>query len=110
MKNCKTVNIRAYCRIPKNVNRSMKATFFLICCILALALVGLSCAPEATLEISVTEVDNGVMIQNIGNIACLAFVSSPEGEQQFELAVGESVTVTNISQPIKVSVVSLRNS
>jgi len=84
----------------------MKATF-LICCMLALALLGLSCAPEATLEISVTEVDNGVVIENVGNVACLVFVSSPEGEQQFELAVGESVTVTNISQPIEVSAVSL---
>jgi hypothetical protein len=83
----------------------MKATF-LICCILALALVGLSCAPEATLEISVTEVDNGVMVENVGNIACLVFVSSPEGEQQFELAVGESVTVSDITKPIEVSAVS----
>jgi len=65
----------------------MKSTF-LICCILALVLVGLSCAPEDTLEISVTEIDNGVMIDNAGNIDCLVFVSSPEGEQQFELAVG----------------------
>ena len=79
----------------------MKATL-LICCILALALVGLSCAPEATLEISVTEVDNGVMIQNVGNVACIVFVTSPEGEQQFELAVGESVTVTDIARPIEV--------
>jgi len=86
----------------------MKATF-LICCILALVLVGLSCAPEATLEISVTELDNGVMIENVGNVACLVFVSSPEGEQQFELAVGENVKVTDISQPIEVSAVTLRN-
>ena len=84
----------------------MKATF-LICCIFALTLLGLSCAPEATLEISITEVDNGVMIENVGNVACLVFVSSPEGEQQFELAVGENVTVTDTSQPIEVSVVTL---
>ena len=84
----------------------MKSTF-LICCILALVLVGLSCAPEGTLEISVTEIDNGVMIENVGNVACLVFVNSPEGEQQFELAVGESVTVTNISQPIEVAGVKL---
>jgi len=83
----------------------MKATV-LICCILALVLVGLSCAPEATLELSVTEVDNGVVIENAGNIDCLVFVSSSEGEQQFELAVGESVTVTNITQPIGVSAVT----
>jgi len=83
----------------------MKTTF-LICCILALVLVGLSCAPEGTLEISVTEIDNGVMIENVGNVDCLVFVNSPEGEQQFELVVGESVTVTDLSQPIEVSAVS----
>jgi len=80
---------------------------FLICCILALVLVGLTCAPEATLEISVTEVDNGVIIQNVGNVDCLVFVSSPAGEQQFELAIGENVTVTDIIKPIEVSAVRL---
>lgn len=83
----------------------MKATF-LICCILALALLGSSCAPEARLEISVTEIDNGVMIENVGNVDCLVFVSSPESEQQFKLAVGESATVTDIAKPIEVSAVS----
>jgi hypothetical protein len=86
----------------------MKATF-LVCCIFALVLVGLSCAPEGTLEISLIEIDNGVMIENISSVACLVFVSSPEGEQQFELAVGENVTVTDISQPIDVSAVSLQD-
>lgn len=84
----------------------MKATF-LICCSLALALLGLSCAPETTLETSITEVDNGVVIENMGTVDCIAIVTSPEGEQQFELAVGKSVTVTNISQPIEVSAVTL---
>ena len=84
----------------------MRATF-LICCILALVLLGLSCAPEATLRVSVTEVDKGVMIQNVSNVACLVFVSSPESEQQFELAVGESRTVTDITKPIEVAAVSL---
>jgi hypothetical protein len=87
----------------------MKPTF-LICCILASVLVGLSCGPEATLEISVTEVDNGVVIGNTGTADCTAIVTSPEGEQQFELAVGENVTVTNISQPIEISAVSLATS
>ena len=73
---------------------------------LALALLGLSCTPETTLEISVTEADNGAIIQNVGNVACLVFVNSSEGEQQFELAVGENVTVTDISHPIEVSAVS----
>ena len=84
----------------------MKATLVILC-ILALALPCLSCSPRATLEISVTEVDDGVMIKNVGNVACLVFVNSPECEQQFELAVNESVTVTNISQPIEVSAVTL---
>ena len=82
---------------------------FLICCIAVLALMGLSCTPEATLEISVNETDSGVVIANVGNADCFVFIRSHEGEQQFELTVGESVTVTDISQPIEVSAVSLRD-
>jgi len=81
----------------------------LICCTLALALlalIGLSYTPGTSLEIFRTELDNGVIIQNVGNIPCLVFVSSPEGEQQFELAVGENVTVTDIAHPIQVSATS----
>ena len=79
----------------------------LICCILALTLSGLTCTTEATLSLSVTEVDNGVVIENTGTANCIAIVTSPEGEQQFELAVGENVTVTDISWPIEVSAVTL---
>jgi len=59
------------------------------------------------LEISVTELDNGVMIENVGNVDCTVFLTSPEGEQRFELNVGENVTVTDISQPIEVAAVGL---
>jgi len=59
------------------------------------------------LEISIAEIDNGVMIENVGNVDCTVFVTSPEGEQQFELAIGQNVTVTDISQPMEVSAVSL---
>jgi len=92
----------------------MKATF-LVCCILAVALSGLSCTPETAPLISVTEdalsvsatlIENGVMIENLSTVACIVLVSSPEGEQQFELAVGESVAVTDITEPIEVSAVS----
>ena len=69
-------------------------------------ILGLSCAPQATPEISVTELDTGVMIENVGNVDCLVFVTSPEGEQQFELAVGQDRTVIDISQPIEVSAIS----
>ena len=77
--------------------------------LVGLILLGLSCAPQATLEISVTELDNGVMIRNVGNVDCLVFVNSLEGEQQFELSAGENVTVTDISQPIEVSAVSIKS-
>ena len=79
----------------------------LISCILFLALIGLSCAPQTTLDISVTELNNGVVIENVGNVDCLVIISSPEGEQQFELTIGQNETVTGISQPIEVSAVSL---
>jgi len=81
----------------------------LICCILALvflALLGLSYTSGTSFEVSVTDIDNGVIIQNVGNVACLVFVSSPEGEQQFELAVGENVTVTDITKPIDIAATS----
>ena len=69
-------------------------------------LAGLSCAPQTTLDISVAELGNGVFIENVSDVDCLVFVNSPEGEQQFELAVGQNTTVTGISQPIEVSAVS----
>jgi len=81
----------------------------LICCILALALLallGLSYTPGISGGVSVTDIDNGVIIQNVGNVACVVFVSSPEGKQQFEVAVGRNVTVTDISHPINVSAAS----
>jgi len=81
----------------------------LICCILALALlalIGLSYTPGTSFEVSVTDIDNGVIIQNVGNVACLVFVSSPEGVQQFEVAVGKNVTITDISQPVDVAATS----
>ena len=72
----------------------------LICCILALALlalIGLSYTEGISSEVSVTGIDNGVIIQNVGNIPCLVFVNSLEGEQQFELAVGANVTLVTLS-------------
>ena len=72
----------------------------LICCILALAmlaLTGLSYIMGIPLEVSVTGIDNGVIIQNVGNIPCLVVVNSLEGEQQFKLAVGANVTLVTLS-------------
>ena len=52
-------------------------------------------------EVSVTGIDNGVIIQNVGNIPCLVIVNSLEGEQQFELAVGTNVTLVTLSHITK---------
>ena len=60
---------------------------------------------EGSLEIAVTEVEGGVLIDSLSGVACIVFVRSPEGEQEFELAAGESVTVTGITGPIEVGVV-----
>ena len=84
----------------------------LICCILTLALltlIGLSYTAYTVVissEVCVTGVDNGVMIQNVGNIPCLVFVNSVEGEQQFELAVGANVTLVTLSNITGVTYVS----
>jgi hypothetical protein len=81
----------------------------LICCILALAmlaLAGLSYTAGTSSQVSVTGIDNGVIIQNVGNNPCLVVVNSFEGEQQFELAVGADVTLvtlSNITTPFIVS-------
>ena len=48
------------------------------------------------------EVEGGIEITNTGDIPVIVFVRSPEGEQRFELDVGESVTVTGITKPIEV--------
>jgi len=91
----------------------MKATL-LICLVLA-ALLGLSCPPQAgprisvsedSLHISVTEVEGGILIKNQSGVACIIFLRSAEGEQEFELAAAESVTVTGITEPIRVSAVA----
>jgi len=74
--------------------------------ILTFALLGLLCAPGATLEISVVEVSNGIKVENVGNIACLVFVNSLEGAQRFELAIGQSIIIPDITKPIEVSAVS----
>jgi hypothetical protein len=38
-------------------------------------LLGLSCTPQTTLGISITELDNGVFIENVSNVDCLVFVT-----------------------------------
>jgi len=80
----------------------------LVCCILALvflALIGLSYTPGFAAEVSVTGIDSGVIIQNVGGTPCLVIVDSLEGEHQFEMAVGAKVTLvtlTNITTPFNI--------
>jgi hypothetical protein len=72
----------------------------LTCCVLVLvflALAGLSYVAGIPSEVSVTGIDNGVIIQNVGNHPCLVIVNSLEGEQQFKLAVGTNVTLVTLS-------------
>ena len=61
---------------------------------------------EESLAIRVTEVEGGIMIENLISVNCTVYVRSPEGEQVFELEVGEVITVTGITAPIEVVVVS----
>ena len=90
-----------------------KATI-LICLVLATSL-GLGCPPDAepritvtdeSLAIRVTEIEGGITIENLSGVDCTVYVRSPEGEQQFELAVGELITVTGITAPIEVGAVA----
>ena len=80
----------------------------LVCCILALALlalISLSYTPGFAAEVSVTGIDNGVIIQNVGGTPCVLIVNSLEGEHQFELSVGAKVTLvtlSNITTPFNV--------
>lgn len=81
-------------------------TPFLICCILILALTGLSCTAEPAWDISITETDAEIVVENTGSADCIVIVRSPDGEQRFELAVGKTATL-DIPQPVEVSAVSL---
>ena len=92
---------------------SVKVTV-LLCMVLVFSL-GAACPPDAdpritvtedSLAIRVTEVEGGIMIENLSGTASIVYVRSPEGEQQFELAVGEVVTVTGITAPIEVEAVA----
>lgn len=87
----------------------MKSTL-LICCGLGLILLSLSCTPQPqpsitihydSLSISVTEVDDRILLDNPSTVACIVVLTSPEGEQAFELAVGESVTITGTTERIE---------
>ena len=84
-------------------------------CLALVALLGSACPPDAgprvsvsedSLEISVMELEGGILIENLSGAACIIFVSSAEGEQEFQLAAGETVTVTGITAPIRVSAVA----
>lgn len=70
-------------------------------------MLSLSCAREAALEDSVSDdtisatailIEDGVMIGNVSDVDCIVFVTSPEGKQQFGLAAGESVMVTDYNK------------
>jgi len=74
--------------------------------ILVLALLVLFYATGSVLGISATELTGGVKVDNVGNIDCLVFVNSVEGNQRFELPIGQTIVVLNITKPIQVSAVT----
>ena len=43
-----------------------------------------------------------ILIENLSGVDCIVLARSPEGEQQSELAAGESVAATGITGPIEV--------
>ena len=57
---------------------------------------------DEAIRIRVVEVDGGIEITSTSESAVIVYVRSPEGEQQFELAMGESVPVTGITAPVQV--------
>ena len=86
-------------------------TALVVLCLLCMSVMGFQCPPsdgvsititDEAIVISVVEVEGGIEITNTSEVAIIVLVTSPEGEQQFELDVGESVTVTGINPPIEV--------
>jgi hypothetical protein len=66
--------------------------------------------PRGCISYFLTEIGHAVVIENTGTTGCIAAITSLEGEQRFELKVGENVTVTNISQSLEISAVNLATS
>lgn len=89
-----------------------KLTAIIVACVVVIAVVVIMVLPKLTptpdlkIGVSVAELHDGVMIGNVGDVDCIVTVTSREGEQQFELAGGESMTVTGMTQPIEVVAVS----
>jgi hypothetical protein len=73
--------------------------------ILFLALATLSCAPADTLEISVKETPEGIIIENTGDVDCIVFVTWADDQQQFDLVVGENRVIANTPKPGNISAV-----
>jgi len=71
----------------------------LVALMIGLVLAGLACAPQATLEICVIGLVNGVAIERAGNHDCLVLVGAPEGGQQSELAVATSTAGETAREP-----------
>ena len=83
-------------------------------CVLCVLVMGLQCPPgdgvsvtiiDEAVGILVVEVEGGIEIENLSGVGCTVYVRSPEGEQQFDMDVGEVITVTGITAPIQVRVV-----
>lgn len=88
----------------------MKKPVF-VCFVVLLSLVLFSCATKpATLEVFVSQSDDSIIIiQNTGDANCTIFVQWASGEQQFDLATGQSITLGGVQKPVEVSAISSRD-
>lgn len=73
--------------------------------ILLIALLAFSCAPKTGLEISVLETQKGTVITNAGNVDVTVFVTWPDEERLFDLAVGQS-RLESMPKPSAISAVT----
>jgi hypothetical protein len=63
-------------------------------------------APADTLEISVKETVDGIIIENTGDVDCIVFVTWTDHQEQFDVAVGENRVIANTPKPGNISAVS----
>lgn len=57
---------------------------------------------DETAGLSVVEVDGGIEVTSASEIAIVAFVESPEGEQECELDLGKRIAVASIIEAVLV--------
>lgn len=57
---------------------------------------------EGEIDVAVTELGAEVVVENTSTVPVIVFVETPDGKQQFHLDVGDSITVTDLTEPVTV--------